>query len=429
VRNRRQFHGALAALVVSLLVVPGLLARTDAGADPSFAFDAVASADGVRTTVVAPGAPLFDTVADAGGATSAVELDSQATSTAMAAYPNPGDTVLTAPATAAGSGVPLPVPPYPLFASSSYPGTPSQNVAAGPYLVSAKSDPSSSVGHAASGSSDATAAVAYVASDASATVATGSVTATAAGDVRTITIGPVEVASVHSVATTVRSGSAALTRTSDLHVTGLSVAGLPFGVSPQGLTVAGSAVPLPDGSPVAQALSQAHVSVTYLSEQDQQDGIVSAGLEITAAVDQAGHQAQVSYLFGRSAARVAGASGPAPDIGSGPGSGVVGGGSPTSTPAVTSAPPSSVAGAGASTAGAGPMSDIAAGLPAGASSGSHPEPLIAADGAAETVPRRSAVPSAELHGWPRSFFLVLVLGGCLALLTTVLMGSRGERRP
>src|SRR5712692_9172800 len=61
------------------------------------AFSGSAAAGGVRVTVNVPGAPLTDTPIDGGGPTAQVVVDSIGTSSGYAAFPDPGQFVLSIP--------------------------------------------------------------------------------------------------------------------------------------------------------------------------------------------------------------------------------------------------------------------------------------------------------------------------------------------
>src|SRR5438094_180719 len=88
-------------------------------------FSGSAAAGGVRATLAVPEAPVTNTPVDGGGPTAQVQVDSLGTSTGYAAFPDPGQLVVSIPGLAVGllsggpGGVPIPSPPpYPFAVSS-----------------------------------------------------------------------------------------------------------------------------------------------------------------------------------------------------------------------------------------------------------------------------------------------------------------------
>src|SRR4051794_14814560 len=161
-----------AALFVAPVLGFGLLAGWMTGGPAQAAgfpgaFSTVAAADGLRQSVIVPGAPLSANVVDVGAPSVQAAVDSLGNSRAFASLPYPGDTA------AMGSGLVrtlsgAPVPDYPLYVHSSDPIVPKQEVVAGPYAISAESSAAASKATATGGlAAPGPAAVGLVRSDAS----------------------------------------------------------------------------------------------------------------------------------------------------------------------------------------------------------------------------------------------------------------------
>jgi hypothetical protein len=382
--------------------VLGFAVLSPAVADTSFG--ALAAADGIRSQVIYPGAPLTDALVDSGGPTAQARLTSIGISTGFAAYPDPGATVLGAPATAGTSAV-----SYPFAVSSSYPVTPTASSANGPYALTATSADQRSTAGASSGSSDpATATGALLSAHADVQLQGTTVTAKAETDDRSLAGGPLSIGRVHATAEVTRGGSAAAVRKTSFSAEGMSASGLTFGVGPGGLTVAGSTVPLPDASPVTSVLAGAGITITYFAPELTADSARSAGVAVVMANPAGG---STTYLIGFTYARI---SQTVTDDGS---AGVVTG---------VTGPPATFGGAPA------PSTPLTSGasVPAPAQAAGSPD-LAAAPAVAAPVPEAAPAlrPAANVVGWPRSYFLVLAGGGLLAAVGAVLMSLLGVRYP
>jgi hypothetical protein len=366
-------------------------------------FEAIASADGVRTLATYPGAPLSDTVADLSGATAQVLVNSFGSSTGFAAYPDPGTVIRQAPATAGNAAV-----SYPLAVSSSFPVTPSQKVDAGLYALSAASTASSSRSMARSGPSGDTAA-GYVSATASAVSTGGNVVSESSTDDGSLVTGPLSIGRIRSSARVTLAGSGTLQRASSFQADGLSASGMSFSIGPNGLTVAGSSTPLPDTSPVRTVLSGAGITITYLVPERTLNGVNSGGLSITAA-NASG--AKATYILGRAFAGIT-------PGGGGTGLSAVGsivdtGASPSVAPATnggTLSPARVLPSAGVGTT-ASPSSPSTAAVPSDAA-----------------TPVALAPPTRTVHvaAWPRSFFLVLGAAAFVAAGAAVMFSTFGMR--
>jgi hypothetical protein len=292
------------ALVAGTLILTVGLALPGTGRAAT-TFEGVAAADGIRVGLRAPNAPVTDTPVDSGGPTAQALLNSSGTSRAFASHPYPGEAVVTGPGTVAGfTGGQVSPPAYPFAVSSDYPTVPHQATAQGPYTIEATSAERRSESRARVGADAGPVVLAHASvllDDA------GGAVAAAESDVSALAAGDVRFGRVLSTARVARAADGTLTRSSDLQVTGFTVAGTAVAIGPAGLTLPGSTVPLPASDPVRQALDQAGVTVTYLAAQPQPTGVVAPGLAVSAPVQiPGGGTATVTYTVGRASAAVAG---------------------------------------------------------------------------------------------------------------------------
>jgi hypothetical protein len=106
--------GFLAAAVLAM--APTGAGGADAPATPT-SYEALASAEGVRVSLGAPGFVAVDTFIDGGGPISQSVIDGLGNSQAFASLPYPGDLAISGPGLLAGlTGLPSP-PPYPFYVS------------------------------------------------------------------------------------------------------------------------------------------------------------------------------------------------------------------------------------------------------------------------------------------------------------------------
>jgi hypothetical protein len=346
-------------------------------------FEGVAAADGIRVGLRAPNAPVTDTPVDSGGPTAQALLNSSGTSRAFASHPYPGEAVVTGPGTVAGfTGGQLSPPAYPFAVASDYPTVPHQANAQGPYSIEASSAERQSESRARVGADAGPVVVAHAAVLLD---AAGGAVAAAESDVSALAAGDVRFGRVLSTVRVTRTANGSLTRSSDLQVTGFTVAGTAVAIGPAGLTAPGGTVPLPAADPVRQALAAAGVTVTYLAAQPQPTGVVAPGLAISAPVQiPGGGAATVTYTLGRASAAVAGVPVPGGDVAGG--TVPVDGGTP-SGPAPDAAGP-----AGGSGTGDG-------GLATGSSAGGlRPGGSQTATGQAGTLGANGATPAGSAGG-------------------------------
>jgi hypothetical protein len=307
-RARKSVMGLAAG---TLIMAAGVSMPKTVGAATTF--EAVAAADGIRVGMRVPNAPVTDTPVDSGGPTAQAVLNSSGVSRAFASHPYPGEAVVTGPGTVAGfTGGQVSPPAYPFAVASDYPTVAEQSNESGPYILKVSSGERRSESEARVGAAPGplVSSQAVVELDAA-----GGATGAAVSDVSSLAVGDVRLGRVLSTARVTRGADGDLTRSSDLQVTGFTVAGTAVALGPAGLTLAGSAVPLPPADPVRQTLAGAGITVTYLAAQPQPNGVVAPGLAISAPVQLAGgNTATVTYTLGQTSASIAGVPVPGGDI-------------------------------------------------------------------------------------------------------------------
>ena len=272
---------ASAVVVTALASAAGWLTGgpAQAAAFPG-AFSTSAAADGLRQSMIVPGAPLTTSVVDVGAPSVQASLDSLGSSRAFASLPYPGETLATSSGLARTlSG--LPVPDYPFYVHSSHPIVPQQEVATGPYRIRAESSEAASKATATGGPAvPDTAAVGFVRTDAS-TAATGSVTAEAESDVEAFTVGPLRLGQVLSRATVTLDGNGRRSSRADTHLVGAKVGDTAVTVSATGLTLAGTNQPLPALDAARAALTAAGITVELMPAEEHPTGVVAPTVRVT----------------------------------------------------------------------------------------------------------------------------------------------------
>lgn len=298
-------------LTMAVLALVGRASATPVQAPASFR--AVASAEGIRTSVTASGAPLSDQVLDGASPLAQAELDSARGSTALASAAYPGDLVITAPGLVAGftggeaSGA---VPEYPLIAIAGSTTQP-ESRADGPgtsMRATTDEEHASAVVTTGTGSTE-TGIRSSIITDAHARIdETGVVEASASADVGGITIGPLTVGRVLSQAEATRGTDESVASSSTFEVTGLRVAGVAAKLTSDGLVVADVSTPVSTDA-LQPILEDAGIGVQVIEEERTDGGVVSAGLAITRRQDLPGAvtPATVTLTFGRVAVHLAAA--------------------------------------------------------------------------------------------------------------------------
>jgi hypothetical protein len=298
---------ALAITVGVAGLLPGAVAAAD-GTEGSDTFEARATAEAFRFNFGAPSFLFVDRFVDFGSPVAEASVDSLGRSKAWASDPFPGDLPVVMPGTLAGL-TRLPNPGnYPFFVASSYPATPERKVEAPGLVLTAKSEENRSSAAARHGGvaddsavlfSEATGVVEY-------TPATGAVQAESKAVARHIDIGGVlRIGIMESSAKVHQTPGQPAVSESSFRADLVSVAGQAVGVSSKGLTIAGTNNPLPDGSPMAEALKSAHITVEYVQAVNSPGEVTSPGLVVTQRFQVPQGPEMISTLvLGRSVAKV-----------------------------------------------------------------------------------------------------------------------------
>ncbi|HEV8625544.1 MAG TPA: hypothetical protein VG034_13880 [Acidimicrobiia bacterium] len=275
---------AMVAAGVAAMPLPGSASAELSG------FRAVAVAEGERVTFSVPGFAVVEDIIDGGGPMSQAAVDGQGASS-FASLPYPGDTALAFPGLfAAVAGQPLPAG-YPFFVSASHPTTPDQQLKdpSGAYELAAQAAAGTANGTAqlrghggdgqnsGSGGTQATSSV-LVEGD------TVKVVAETVNEALNIGGGALRIASVRSRSVSAyQAGEENPTTTTELAVEGASAGDTKFSFGPNGLVVAGTAVPIPAGTGIEQlnqALAPAGVSIRFVEPQKLVGGASAGTLEI-----------------------------------------------------------------------------------------------------------------------------------------------------
>jgi hypothetical protein len=410
-----RLFGTAAAVATLMLAGAGPLHATGASADgPTGSYTTTARADALRIGVSATGF-VVSSLADVSGPTAQARVDSLGTSVGFAAFPYPGDVIAGAPGLVTSLVVPklgLPppnLPPYPLAVSSQYPGQPAQKVDEPALSLTAESSVGSSAGHAtATGAdSDGNAIGKAVANATSKVDSSGELVADAASTVESVTIsGIFRIGQVVATAHASSAGTGAPATRSSFSAEGMTVAGVPVELTEKGLVLAGSTVPLPPSSSVAQALAASGIDVQYLAPVTSPGDVRSAGFFVSVAVPSpTGNKFTVVYTFGIVRAGVDGSVGASASPGP-----VSSAGSSEFAPAaggVASLPPKAATGTGAIS--------LAPSVAPSPSSGLQTSAAPSAAGSRRTATGPLSTTSAL------SLYLVLVVGAAVAVSGSVLL--------
>lgn len=272
------------------------------------AFLAVASADGIRTWVIADGAPVTDNPYDGGSPVAQALFEPVGEASAFGSVLYPGDAIVSAPGLVAGftQGQAPPIPDYPVIARADRLQPESSAEVPGSTMRANVGD-------------DSAAAVATIGAD----EASGSRAEAAAGiddQGRPFAVGEASVSgfetsgvalgSIRSAASVVLAQDGSLERTSSFQVAPFDVGGIRVAVGPDGFELAGTALPLEDAGLadlLDDALAPAGVEIDFLPQEELDNGVVSAGLRITSTVqlDAAVTEVRVVQSFGQVVATLA----------------------------------------------------------------------------------------------------------------------------
>ena len=284
---------ALAALALAgVATLPGTSADA---ATPQLL--GVAAANGVRVGVVIEHFLVVSDVVDAGGPAAQALIDAFGDSKGYAAYPYPGEIVLTAHGLSQGAA-----PEYPLIAQSSYPTAGRSSVSNGPYALTATSTENASAADAAA-TADGGVASGRTHSTASAVrdPASGVVTAQGESTLEGLSFGGVlSIGRVHARVRVVSAPGAAPKKTSETEFGDVTVAGQQVGLTDKGLVLPGTTVPLPPDSTANAALSAAGVTVHYLAGYSAGPTAVAPGVAVSVVQDVPGAgRTTVTYTLGQ----------------------------------------------------------------------------------------------------------------------------------
>jgi hypothetical protein len=391
-------------------------------------FDVIGAADGMRTQVYVPDAPLSSQVADAGAPTAQTEVNELGTSTGFASNPYPGATILSGPGLVAGQ-TNLNPPGYPLIAQSSAPSTPSASAEGG--LLEATSTATMSSASAVAGAPTSVNGVGDLTATALSQVdSNGGVTAQAAGEAQDIALaGVLHIGAVKSTATFEVAPDGTSHPSTQTVVSDATIAGVAVTIDSNGITLAGANHAIPDTSSVTAPLASAGLTISVTKPTITPTQVLSGALVITESKSGDTY----TLTFGRAVAAVQTASGSASAIAPGSLTGV--GPSPsTSTATVGTSPP---AGSGSVSAGS---TGISSGVAAAGSS-----PSLAGTGAGTgptggTVsPGAAASPAAVSSGGGNlvafasqdgiGFFAIIILAALVILGGSFLVRIYAVRRP
>jgi hypothetical protein len=379
---------------------------------------------------------------DTGGPTAQTVLTSFGTSDAYAAFPDPGQTVVSAPTLLQGllsggtSGLPpinIPPPPsYPFFVDSEAGTKPSDHIGAGPYSLDASSTDSAANAAAVGGLQDGISGnAALVTSKAGVAVQSDStVVADATSDVQGLTIGPLTIGEVRSNATETASSDGTVTPSSDLVITGMQVGGLPVALSPAGLNVAGPGVPLPLNSTLEAILANSGLTATVVRPQTYPGEVTAPAVQLTGPVNDlgagTGNGTFTLIIGGAEAAMQTGAGVPGiPPTSTSPSGAAAGSTSPSG-----GAPAPTAGGTPATTPATGASAATTASPAQSPGSASIPSIAVAPTASSTRSSGRSLTLIANPLGFDiRSLYLVFAAAAAVALAAAQLLRTLGVRGP
>lgn len=369
--RRRSIVGGVLALGVGVALVAGGLATPRAsGQAGSVNFSATGDAFGSRMELTVSQAPLFPNLVDVGGPTAQVALDSLGSSRALAAHPWPGEVIVLLPGLAAGFGpqfpalvnnlpaliagaspVPLPqelldlfdevdlpadelaplfedappLPPYPFAAMADGFDRPEDSVDLGVGSLDATAGRDEVTARAVLEPGGAGVGAAAATADSFVRVEDDrSVLVQAAGSMKGLQVGPLQIGVVSSVARMGMDTAGEVIREAEFNVSGIQLGALTLDLTADGLQLAGNDVPAPIADTVNETLAGSGIEMQLLEERITDTGVVTGGLQITYPVNFADlpidalkglGQGEVTVTFGQSIVTLTGAPiPPLPDI-------------------------------------------------------------------------------------------------------------------
>jgi hypothetical protein len=258
-------------------------------------FSGSASAVGLNINLNITGFPATDVPVDSGGPTAQALADSSGfQSTAYAAFPDPGEFLLTVPGLVPGlveSGVAgLPpiefpsLPDYPFYVRTDT-SNPNASLGSGPYSLSAESKAVSSRADAAAGVRQSLVGNLAVVR-ASATVGPTedeTVVSEAVSVLEGLRVGPVAIGSIRSIARQSLDQFGEVTTDTELVISGLSIGGIAVNLTENGIDLAstGSVVPLPLNDTLVDLLDATGLTVELLRAEEMEDRVVAPGVRMT----------------------------------------------------------------------------------------------------------------------------------------------------
>jgi hypothetical protein len=269
---------------------------------PAFngSFSGTASAYGVQINVSIPNYLIIQNFVDGGGPTAQAQLNSLGTSQGFASFPYPGATAVSLTGLA-GILTGLSLPSYPLIVNSSYPTTGSDSINQPAYHLTTQSTATEASSTAQLGEFSSSGSLGGGAiSTASVTQnPDGSVISQAETDI-SLAIGAVSLTGLDSSATVTQAADGTVTKTSSLKIGNLDVAGIPIGVTPQGLEIGSTTLGLGVIADITRLFSTPTTQIQYIPAVSTADSVTSAALEInsTQYVASIGHDVNVSTLLG-----------------------------------------------------------------------------------------------------------------------------------
>jgi hypothetical protein len=300
VRALRVLRALVAVATVVLTARPlAVGAQTPAAQTPAaLVFAGTAEAYGARATLVVPKAPLADTLIDVSAPATRASLSSLGAASGFAAFPSPGETVLSLPglvgavANQGGFGLPafdLPtLPDYPLSVSADA-INPEAAVSRGAFEISAEAKDDVARGRGGAGLLlDAGGAVLRIDGTSEVRRDDAQAIASAAVTVDGVTVGPITLGRVRSEATVVLDAGGLPEPSTSFVIEGARIAGIPVTISADGISVVGNTVPLPIGDTLASILAVAGVQIDFDAATEADGTATSPGITITREVDTPG---------------------------------------------------------------------------------------------------------------------------------------------
>jgi hypothetical protein len=287
--------------VVVFVATGGLVTATTrpSAAGGATSFSALATAEGVRVSTFAGGAPVTNEPAEGGSPIARAVLDSLGTSQAYASVLYPGDALVSLPGLIAGvSGGQINLPSYPLLATSDRETAPEAEVAGPGATMRASSSATRSLATTTAGTVTATALTE--------TTVGGDVVSRSESVVTGLFTGVIKVGNIRSTAEVVLSPDGKVTRSSAFEVSGLEVAGVTVAVGRDGLVLGKDKAALPSAADLEKALAEAGIELRLLAAVETEDAIEGQGLEITLTRDTGSSVTPVRLRlrFGRAIASV-----------------------------------------------------------------------------------------------------------------------------